>query len=121
MSALPGRDGMRPRDRCDVTLPPLRPCPTSHAPHSDADEHWYAAADTTVVSYGFLPLPPCTVLHFIHETHEPVLLLAFVVFFRRPFVDWVGLLGRGKGSGRYWEGKGINTAVGNVFISNYKN
>lgn len=45
----------------------------------------------------------------------------FGFFFGRLFGDWVGLLGRGKGSGRHWEGKGINTAVGNVFIGNYKN
>lgn len=124
MSALPGRDGMRSRDRCDVTPPPPRPCPTSHAPHSDADEHWYAAAETSVVSYSacwLSPFPPYTILHFIHEPHKPVLLMAFVVFFRRPFGAWVGLLGRGEGSGRHWEGKGITTAVGNVFIGNYKN
>lgn len=68
---------------------------------------------------AFLPFPPSTILHFIHEVHEPVLLMAFVVFFRRPFGDRVGLLGKGEGSGRRREGKWINTAVGNVFIGNY--
>lgn len=69
------------RRRCrDLALPH-----TSHAPHSDADEHWYAAAaDTTVVSYSacwLSPLPPCTILHFIHGAYKPVLLMAFVGFF----------------------------------------
>lgn len=82
MSALPGRDGMRSRDRCDVTPPPPRPCPTSHAPHSDADEHWYAGADTTVVSYSacwLSPLPPCTILH----TRGPLtsFIIGFFFFF----------------------------------------
>lgn len=77
-------------------------------------------ARTGVVSYSACWLSPPPLQHLIYEADEPVLLMALLVFFLfwRPFGDWVGLRGREE-SGRHWEGKGINTTVGNVFLGNY--